>query len=850
MSGLLRSSPPSRARLAHRLPLALRLLLREWRAGEVRILLFAVALAVASLSAVAFFADRVEEALAREANTLLAADLVLQSDQPIDPAFAAEAHRRGLASVETASFLSMAQAGERHVLAGIKATTPGYPLRGSLRVAPARFAADAPASGLPPPGQVWVDERLASSLGIAVGEVLRLGEAAFRVAAILTFEGERGGNFMALAPRLLLNMADLPATGLVQEGSRITHRLLLAGEAPALAGYRAWLAPRLQRGQKLEDVREARPELREVLDRAQRYLGLAAMLSVLLAAAAAHMALRRYTQRHFDQFALLRCFGGSRRRLLGLYLRQLGGLGLLAGLLGGLLGWLTQALVGRILADVLRLELPSPTLSPLFLALSTGLALLLAFSLPPLLRLARVPALRVLRRDLGPPGGGSVLAQLLALAVVAGLLFVQAGEARLGLLVLGGILATVLAAGLLAQLVLYPLPALARRLPPAGGTFVAGLRLAAGGLRRRGWELTLQAVALSLGLFALLLLTLVRGDLLDAWRNRAAADAPNRFLINIQPEQADAVREYLRARGVAGVSLYPMVRARLTAIAGRPVRPADYPDERARRLAEREFNLSDQATLAADNRLVAGHWWRPGEREVFSVEEGLAKTLGIRLGDQLEFDAGGLPLRGRVTSLRKVDWDSFRVNFFVLAPPGSLDALPRSHVTSFHLPEARVAVLTGLLAAFPNLTLIDVARVIQEMRALMDRVSTAVEFIFLFSLGTGVLVMLAALYARRDERAREIGIWRTLGASRATLRVALTAEFVLLGLLAGGIAAAGASLSAWLLATRVFELEPAIDARIWLAGLGGGIGLVVASGLAATRPLLRQPPLAALRAGG
>lgn len=830
-------------------PLALRLLLREWRAGEIRLLLLAVALAVASLTAVAFFADRVERALGREANTLLAADLVLQSDRPVDPAFAREAARRGLAAVDTVTFLSMAVAGERNVLAGIKAVAPGYPLRGTLRTAPAAFAADAAATGLPPPGGAWVDERLAADLGVKAGDAVEVGEAVFEVAAILTFEGERGGNFMALAPRLLLNLGDLPGTGLVQEGSRITYRLLLAGEGAALADFRAWLQARLHRGQKLEDVRDARPELRQVLDRAQRYLGLAAMLTVLLAAAAAHMALRRYTRRHFDQFALLRCFGGSRRRLLGLYLEQLAALGLLAGLLGALLGWLAQGAVVMLLGDALRLGLPAPSPAPLLLALLAGVVLLLAFGLPPLLRLARVPALRVLRRDLGPPGGGSLLAYGGALAVVGALLFWQAGDPRLGLMVLGGIVATVVVAILLAQGLLRPLPALARRLPASRHAVPLGLRLAVTGLRRRGWETTLQAVALSLGLFALLLLTLVRGDLLDSWRGQVEAGAPNRFIINIQPDQVAPVDAYLRQQGVAGAVLYPMARARLTSIAGRPVRADDYTEDRARRLAEREFNLSDLAAPPPDNRIVAGQWWRPGERGVFSVEEGIAQTLGIRLGDRLEFDAGGLPLAGTVTSLRKVDWDSFRVNFFVVAPPGALDDLPRSHITSFHLPPERAGVVAGLVAAFPNLTVIDVSRVMQELRALMDRVSAAVQMIFLFTLATGLLVMLAALYARRDERAREIGIWRALGASRATLRAALAAEFALLGLLAGGIAAAAASLTSWLLATRLFELEPAANPWIWLAGLGGGLLLVVATGLAATRGLLNEPPLAALRAG-
>ncbi|MBK9326871.1 MAG: FtsX-like permease family protein [Hydrogenophilales bacterium] len=831
------------------LPLAARLLLREWRAGEIRVLLLAVALAVASLTAVAFFADRVERALGQEANTLLAADLALVSDHPVGTALEAEARRRGLAVAHTTTFLSMALAGDGNLLAGIKAVSPGYPLRGALRTAPALFAADAPARGLPAPGQAWVDERLATGLGVRIGDPVEVGEARFTVAAILTFEGERGGNFMALAPRLLLNQADLPGTGLVQAGSRITYRLLVAGEGEAVAGFQAWAKERLERGQQLEDVRGARPELRQILDRAQRYLGLAAVLTVVLAAAAAHMALRRYTRRHFDQFALLRCFGASRRRLLGLYFQQLASLGLLAGLLGGFLGWLAQRFVVFLLGDALRLGLPPASPRPLLLAVVAGCALVLAFSLPPLLRLARVPALRVLRRDLGPPGGGSLLAHGAGLALVGGLLFWQAGDGRLGLWVIAGVLATTLAAVLVVQGLLRPLPFLARRLPASRHPLVLGPRLALTGLRRRGWETTLQAIALSLGLFALLLLTLVRDDLLESWRSQVPAGAPNRFVINIQPDQVAAVRAFLTDQGVRDVVLYPMARARLVAIAGRPVSPDDYEEDRARRLAEREFNLSAMAEPPPDNRIVAGRWWARGETQGFSVEAGIADTLGIRLGDVLDFDAGGLPLSGRVTSLRQVDWDSFRVNFFVVAPAGVLDALPRSHITSFYLPPARVGVLSGLVAAFPNVTVIDVEQVMAELRGLMDRVSGAVRTIFLFSLGTGLLVMLAALYARRDERAREIGIWRTLGASRATLRAALAAEFAVLGLLAGAVAAGAASLLAWVLATRVFDLPHAPDPWIWLAGLGGGLLLVLATGLAATRGLLNQPPLAAIRAG-
>ncbi len=822
--------------------LALRLLAREWRAGEIRVLFAALALALAGITAVGFFTDRVQLALAREANALLAADLALASDHPIDAAFAREARDRGLAVTETASFLSMVLADGRDRLTGIKAVGAGYPLRGALRTSDAPFSPDRPAAGLPGPGEAWVDERLATELGLGPGSSVEVGARRLKVTALLTFEAERGGDFMALAPRLLMGAADLAATGLVQEGSRVHYRLLLAGDSAAVAAFRAWAEPRLGRGQKLEGVEDARPELRELLDRAQRYLGLAALLALVLAAAAVQMALRRYVQRHYDQFALLRCFGGRHRRLLGLYLAQLLALGAAAGLAGGLGGLLAQQVLTRLLAGAVGLDLPLPTAKPLWLGLVAGMAVMLAFSLPPMLRLARVPALRVLRRDLGPPQARPALAHAAGLAAIAGLLFWQAGSLRLGLYVLGGLVAAMLAAAVLVQGLLALLGALAPRLPVA-------LRLGLLGLRRRGGEATLQAIALSLGIFALLLLTLVRNDLLENWRGQVPPGAPNRFVINIQPDQVEAVRAHLAGQDVAGAMLYPMVRGRLTAVNERTVSGEDFEAERARRLAEREFNLSSLAELPPDNQLTAGRWWRAGETGTFSVEAGLAQTLGIRMGDRLRFDIGGLPLEGRVASLRRVQWDSFRVNFFVVTPPGELDALPRSYITSFHLPRERGAVLTGLVAAFPNVTVIDVDQIMQEVRALMDRVSAAVEFIFLFTLGVGVLVMVAALYARRDERALEIGIWRTLGASRRAVRTALTAEFALLGLLAGAVAAAASSALAWVLAEQVFQLPPRIDPWVWVAGLGGGVALVVGAGLLAVRGLIDAPPLRAIRAG-
>jgi putative ABC transport system permease protein len=477
------------------------------------------------------------------------------------------------------------------------------------------------------------------------------------------------------------------------------------------------------------------------------------------------------------------------------------------------------------------------------LGLTAGILLILAFGLPPLLRLAQVPALRVLRRDLGPPPDSARGAQILALALVAALTLLQAGEWKMALLAGAGVAGALLAAAGLAWSALPGLALLARRLPP-------GPRLALGGLARRKTETALQAAALGLGLLVLLLLTQVRGDLLASWRGNILPGAPNRFVINIQPDQVTPVRDWLQRHGVSDTTLYPMIRARLMAISGKPVRIEDYPEGRARRLAEREFNLSELSTLPPDNTLHAGHWWAPGQASGFTVEKDLAKTLGIQLGDRLDFDVGGLPLSAQVLSLREVKWDSFRPNFFVATPPGALDPLPRSYITALHVPREQGVLLAQLVNDFPNLTVFDVAQLMDEMQAMTDRLGLAVQVVFAFSLAAGVLVLLAALHARRQEQAREISLWRILGAGDRTLRLALVSELTALGALSGAVAAASASATAWVLARQVFDLPHHPNPMIWLYGMGGGIALALLAGWPTLASLLRNPPLRTLRAAG
>jgi len=824
---------------------------RDARAGELRLLGAALVIAVAALTAVGFFADRVRLSLEREAQQLLGADLLLIADQPWPQEMLSGIAAERLQVARTQLFPSMVLHRGAAQLAEIKAVSAGYPLRGRLRIAPAVNASDAPASGVPQPGEIWADERLAVALSLSVGDVLTLGRSNLRVAAILTLEPDRGVNFFSVAPRLLMHEEDLPATGLVQVGSRVAYRILLAGQAEDVAAFQRWLEPRLGRGQRIEDARTARPEIRTVLERAQRFLGLSALLTVVLAAVAVSLAARRYSQRHLDPCAVMRCLGATQALLLRVYLSQFALLGVLASLAGCLLGYLAHFVLHAWLAELLATPLPSPSLVPALQGMAVGLLLLFGFALPPLLQLRRVPTLRVLRRELGAPGGALLGGYAAGLAALAAVMFWVAGDRVLGAWVVGGFVAALAVFALIARLAVRLLAGLRGGAHAAGGF---GWRYGLANLERRAAGSVIQIVALALGLMALLLLTATRGDLLDAWRRAMPPDAPNRFVINIQPEQVAAVREQLLGAGIDS-EIVPMVRGRLAEMNGKAVTVADFEDDRAKRLIEREFNLSWRADLPYGNRVIAGRWFdgddlRRQGQGVASIEEGLARTLGVRLGDRLRFTVAGEGVDVEVTSLRKLDWDSMRVNFFVLTPPVTLRDYPASYITSFHLPESRAETVNALVRGFPNLTVVDVGAIVRQLQAVLDQVAQAVQFIFLFTLAAGLVVLYAALGSAFEERRYELAVMRSLGARREQLRRALLAEFAMVGALAGAIAAAGAALVGRVVAEKAFQFE--VSVSLWplaIAVLGGAL-LVSLAGWLAARRLLGVSPLQVLRAEG
>ena len=828
--------------------LALRLVARDFRAGELRVLAAAIVLAVASVGTVAFFADRVKAGLAQQANLLLGADLMISGDRPLPSSFADEARRRGLATSPAIRFNSMVQAADAPasgaaVLTDVKAVAEGYPLRGAIALVEPGSAVRLDARGIPARGDVWIDTKLAERLGASKGAKLAVGDATLNVTAVIAQDPEIAGLTFAPAPKLLLNLDDVPATNLLQPGNRATWRLLLAGdEAGDVDRYRAWLAGELKPGQRVETVRDLRPEVRQTLERAERFLGLSALVAVLLAAAAVALAASRYLRRHLDAAAMFRCLGSPVRQTLALFVLQFAVLGIVASVVGVVCALLGQQALAALLASAFVESLPPPTWMPAVKALATGLLLLFGFALPPLVALANVPPLRVLRRDLPRPRAAGMLAYACGIAVVALLIGWQAQEAQAASIMLGGVGGLLAAAAAIAWLLL----ALLKRVPPRGLSWRFGLA----NLRRRALASSLQIGALALGFTSLLLLTVVRADLLADWRASLPPDAPNQFLVNVLPDQVEDARAWLAKTIDVAPQFKPMARGRLVEVNGRPLDTAQYAEPRARRLAEREFNLSWTERMPEGNRTVEGTFWTPQARGAdagISMEQGIATTLGVKIGDRLTFDAGGVRVTAPVTSLRKVDWESFRVNFFALFAPGALDGLPTTYIAAFRAPEGNGAWLTGLVQRYPNILAIDVAEILRQIQGIIDRVARAVEFVFLFTLAGGLLVLQAAIASTQDERKFDAAVVRTLGASQRQLQSAQATEFLLLGALAGLLGAAGATAIGWALAERVFNIPFSGNPRVWLYGIVGGAAAVLLAGWLGTRQTVREPPLAVLR---
>lgn len=825
-----------------------RTLWRDLRAGELRLLIVAVTLAVAALTAVGFFADRLKGGLARDARQLLGGDAVVVSDQQTPAAFVQKARELGLQSVTTLLFPSMGRApeglGGASRLVALKAVPPGYPLRGTLQTAEAADAPGTTTRDIPGRGEAWVDPALLEALSLKIGDPLLLGDAQLRIARVLKVEPDRGSGFLNFAPRVMINTTDLAATRLVQPASRVGYRFAVAGRDRDVAQFADWAVAEARkpevRGVRVESLEGGRPEMRQTMDRAEKFLNLVALLAALLSAVAVALAARGFASRHLDDCAMLRVLGQSQRTIALSYAFEFALIGVVASLIGVAVGFGVHFVFVALLGSLVEATLPLPGIWPVLFGLGMGLTLLFAFGLPPVLQLAQVPPLRVIRRDVGNLKPASLLVLGVGVSGFAALLLAASSDLKLGMIAVGGFAGAVL---VFAGLSWVAVKLLRRAVNEA--TAPRWLVLATRQISARPAYAVVQTSALAVGLLALVLLVLLRTDLIASWRAATPPDAPNRFVINVMPDQSQAFVQTLRQAGVQRLDWFPMFRGRLVAVNGRPVSPDDYVDDRARRLVDREFNLSHAAEKPSHNEVTAGRW-QPEEAGAVSVEEGLATTLGLKLGDTLRFEIAGTTSEGKVTSLRKVDWSSMRANFFVMYPVSQLPDVPVTYMGSFRAPD-RKGFDNQLVRDYPNITNVDMTATIAQVQGVLDKVIRAVEFLFGFTLAAGVVVLFAAVTATREERAREYAIMRAVGARSSLLRQVQRAELAGVGMLAGFLASVVAGIVGWGLAKYAFDFTWTASPLVPIAGAAAGAVLALAAGWWGLREVLQRPVVETLR---
>jgi putative ABC transport system permease protein len=826
-----------------------RTLWRDVRSGELRLLVLAVTLAVAALTAVGFFADRLQGGLQRDARQLLGGDAVVATDNPTPAMFTQQAQRQGLKAVHTLTFPTMARASDMQggsaKLVALKAVEPGYPLRGSLRIKSQTGAIEKVTKTIPERGQVWVEPQLMDALGLSVGDALLLGNSRFTITAAIAVEPDRGTGFMNFSPRVMVNSADIEATGLIQPASRISYRMAVAGDEAQVKAFVKWADLQIKgdqpiRGVRIESVETGRPEMGQTLDRASKFLSLVALLAALLSAVAVALAARSFAASHLDDCAILRVLGLSQRTIAASYCWEFALVGLFASGLGVAIGFGVHYLFVALLVGLVDASLPAASVVPVFLGLGMGLTLLVAFGLPPILQLAQVPPLRVIRRDVGNLRPASLGVLSIGVAGFAALLLAVSSDLTLGLIAVGGFAGAVLIFAGMGWLAIKVL-----RWSVNDATAPRALVLATRQIAARPAFTVVQVSALAVGLLALVLLVLLRTDLISSWKKATPADAPNRIVINVSPDQSDDFQQTLKSAGVEKFDWYPMIRGRLVAINGRDVSSDDFIEDRAKRLVDREFNLSHGAIRPSSNLIVEGRWTEE-EKGAISMEEGIAQTLGLKLGDTVRFDIAGMQTESKITSMRKVDWGSMRANFFAMYPVSQMDQVPATYMGAFKAP-VTAGFDNALVRAFPNVTNIDMSATISLVQRVLDQVIRAVEFLFGFTLASGLVVLFAAVSATREERARDFAIMRAIGAQNSLLRQVQRIELAGVGLLAGFLASCVASVVGWALARYVFEFSWTVSLWVPLVGAVVGAVLALAAGWWGLREVLSRPVVETLR---
>ncbi len=820
--------------------LALRLLLRDGRSGELTVLLCALVIAVSASTAISLFNNRLQRTMDVQAAEFMAADLVVTSSTPLPALWLAKADQLHLARAYSAEFSSVLIENDELLLAGIKAVSAAYPLRGHLKTTDSDYRFEQTLRHGPSAGEAWVEQRVLSALHLSVGERLSVGEKALRITRILTYEPDKRGDLYSLSPRVMFNARDLETTGVIQPGSHVHYYFQFSGPSADLHRYKRWLKPRLQVSQRVMDIHEDRPELGSALNRTERYLGLSSIIVILIAGVAVAMATRRYSERHYDTCAVLRCLGCKQREVLILYSLQFITLGVLASLAGCLLGWFAQSGLFYLLQDLLPQAIASPSPLAMSFGFVTGMATLLGFALPPLLRLQSVPPLRVLRRERALLSSSAWFVYLLALSIISILLAYYVQDFKMTAIILGaGILLLLISGGVIRSLLW-----LSHKLTPHLGL---AWRFGLQAILRQPQASTSQILAFGLTLVAMLLSFSVRTDLLDDFRAKLPKNAPNHFVLNIFPEQLDAFKQELSEQNIHGSLFYPVVRGRLVAINAIAVQRVVSKDSQGEAATHRDLSLTWSQELPPDNRITAGLWWPQSAGNWVSVEQKLAESLDLHPGDKLTFTIGSEQLQARVSSLRQVVWDTMKPNFYMIFSPGTLDDYPKTYMTSFFLPTAEKHKLNALVKKYPGITLLEVDQIIKQIKTLVRQLTQAIDYLLMFALLAGFTVLFAALYATLDERIYHGALLRTLGADRRLLIRSQAAEFALLGFLSGLLAVVIAEIIRFVLYNRLLSMYYAPDWLLWLLVPLSSLVFVTLAGCWGLRNVINKSPMQVFR---
>ena len=822
--------------------LASRLLWREWKGGELTVLLLALLVAIASHTAIGHFSDRISRAMAVKANDIIGGDLVLSSSRAIKPSIMQQAKANGLEIAEVQRFVTVVNAEEDILLVSVKSVSAAYPLKGSLKITDELFGVEKTVTSGPAQGQAWIEARVLHALGIELGDEIQIGEARFTASKILTYEPDRGNNFYSSNPRVMINQQDLGITGIVQPGSRVWYRQMYAGDEAAVASMRKWLKDKLEPGQRIRSLDDDRPAVSNALNKAKQYMGLASLIALLLAAVAIANSGRHYSERHYDTSALLRCLGCGQKDILTIYMIQLGLLALIGGIAGNLFGWVAQAGLFAAVADLLPKTIPPPGWKPVLSGTILSFVVLLGFTLPSVLRLKAVSPQRVLRQDLAPLPLSSKLVYGSSALLVMVMMWIYTGNIVLTLSLIGGSIVVIAIAsiGIIGLFIL-----LLRALPAVPVRLRAGVR----NFLRRRREAVAQTMAFSLTIMAMLVVVFLRTELISTWEGTIPEDAPNHFVLNIQPDETDAYKLFATETELKTDPLYPVVRGRLTRVNDTPMIEHVSKEQRRNESLSRELNLTWSNTIPLDNRIISGRWWRTEDAgsKLVSVEQQLAERLGIDVGDKLTFFTGDRNWQADVISLRSVKWDNFSPNFYMIFNPGSLDNLPATWINSFYLQAERKKLLVGMLKQFPSVTLLEMDAILNQVKSIITQVTLAIEAILLFVLLAGFVVTLSAIQSSMDDRLREGALVRTLGASRAVLRINQWSEFAGMGLIAGLIGVTGAETIIASLYRRVFELDYSPTWWAWLLVPVISAAVIGLAGVYSGNQILKQPPITALR---